>query len=400
MKGKIYKEAVRKKLYNMKIRQKFEFCNFISIAAPIAIIGVVSVVFLIIFVLKFPVEQLYITRAALLNPALLIRAVGSFFRDNPMAVTYTVIYIIFCITVCAVTNTIVTKRLAASLETPLRELRSNVDAIRGGSLRFEVMGNDYDEVNDLCEGVDAMRRALLLSQLREKKLKHEQNMLIANISHDLKTPITSIRGYIDGINDGIADTPEKLKKYLSTIKSKADIIDNLVSNLSTFAQLEAPGLRLNMSIGDLRDLILDICDGFTLDFERCGIELKTDLGTEPVPVKIDGEMMKRVFSNLIDNSVKYRSGENSSISIRCFTENKNAYVTVTDNGIGIEPRELRLVFDSFYRADSSRSSRIKGNGLGLGIAKNITEKHGGRLWIRSDGPGCGTCATVCLPLAK
>ncbi len=384
----------------MKIRQKFESYNFILLTTPIAIIGVVSVLFIIIFVMKFPVEEMQITRASLINPMTFIRAVGAFFTNHPAAVTYIIIYILICVAVCAATSTILTRRLSRSLEKPIHELRDNVDKIRGGSLRFEVMGSDYDELDDLCEGFDSMRRELLLAREREEQLRHERNMLIANISHDLKTPITSIKGYIDGINDGIADAPEKLERYLNTIKSKADTIDELVTNLSTFAKLEVSGLEFSMSRGDLRDLVLDVMDGCRLDMERSGIETDIDLGKEMLCVNIDGEKIRRVLTNLIDNSIKYRNPVGSRIEVRCFSDEGSAYVTVKDNGMGIEQKELSKVFDSFYRTDSSRSSQIKGNGLGLGIAKQITEKHHGRLWLRSDGINKGTTATISLPLAE
>lgn len=384
----------------MKIRRKFESYNFILLAAPIAVIGVVSVLFLIVFVMRFPVEEMQITRTALINPMILTRAIGAFFTNHPTAITYVIIYALFCVTVCAVTSTVLNRRLSQSLEKPISELRENIDKIRGGSLSFEVMGSDYDELDDLCEGLDSMRRELLLLREREERLRHDRNMLIANISHDLKTPVTSIKGYIDGINDGIADTPEKLSRYLGTIKSKADMIDELVSNLSTFAKLEVSGLEFNMEQGDLRDLLLDVLDSYRLDLERSGTELKTDISPTPLPVRIDGEKIRRVLTNLLDNAIKYRRDESSLLEIRCFADEGSAYISITDDGIGIEPRELSKVFDSFYRTDSSRSSQVKGNGLGLGIAKQITEQHGGRLWLRSEGINKGTVATISLPLSE
>ncbi len=384
----------------MKIRQKFEFYNFILLAAPIALIGVVSVLFLIIFVMTFPVEEIYSSRAALINPIMLMRAIGTFFNNNPSAITYLLLYILLCITICVITSTIITRRLSGSLESPIRRLRNNVDEIRNGSLNFEVIGSEFDELDDLAEGVDAMRRALLLAREREAQLRHERNMLIANISHDLKTPITSIRGYIDGIHDGVADTPEKLEKYLHTIKSKTNIIDELVSNLSTFARLETNGLDFRTSNGDLRDLVLDVIDSYRIDFEDNGIEFYADILPQPLVVNIDGEKMRRVLTNLIDNSIKYRTTENPQIEIKCFAVENNAYITVSDNGQGISQSEIPHIFDSFYRTDSSRTSQIKGNGLGLSIAKQITEKHNGKLWIQSDGHSKGCKATICLPVTK
>lgn len=384
----------------MKLRQKFGFYNFILIATPILLIGVLSVIFIAVFILKFPVEEMHITRASLINPLILTRAAAAFFTKNPTAITYIFIWILLCIIICVLTNTIITRRIVSTLERSIHELRSNVDTIRDGNLNFEVMGSDYDEIDDLCEGFDSMRRALIISREHENQLRHERNMLIADISHDLKTPVTSIKGYIDGINDGIADTPEKLAKYLGTIKAKANLIDELVSNLSMFAKLEVSALEFNMSKGDLRELMYDVLDSCRLDFERNGIELEVNLGDKPLNVNIDGEKMRRVFNNLLDNSLKYRLPESKTVKVRGFADDGNAYIVIEDDGMGIEPQEIDSVYDSFYRADNSRSSQIKGNGLGLGIAKQITEKHGGRLWLRSEGINKGTTATVCLPINK
>lgn len=384
----------------MKLRQKFEYYNFISTITPIALIGVVSIAFLIIAILKFPVEELFLTRTQLLNPLVLIQALGQFFTAHPLSVSYLILYVVLCIMIFVTTNTIFTRRLASSLEKPIRELRDNIDKIRDGSFSFNVMGSDYDELDNLAEGFDSMRRSLMLAREREELLKEERNMLIANISHDLRTPITSIKGYIDGINDGVANTPEKMRQYLNTIKSKANIIDELVANLSTFSKLEGSQLEFAMDYGDLRDLVYDILDSYRIDFENAGITIDADLGDAPMPVKIDGEKMRRVFSNIIGNSLKYRRADSRLLIVSGFTDEGNAYITIEDDGMGIEPDELTKVFDSFYRTDQSRTSQIKGNGLGLGIAKQITEKHNGRLWLRSNGTNTGTTATICLPLVQ
>lgn len=384
----------------MRIRQKFQRYNLILLLASIGLIGIISVLFLVIFILKFPVEQLYITRVELINPIVLSQAVSAFFNNNPEAILYLVIYILVCIIVSAAVCTALTYSLSRSLEVPISELRADVDRIRGGKLSFDVMGSDYEELDDLAVGVDEMRRALLLSQEREAQLKHERNMLIANVAHDLRTPITSIKGYIDGIRDGIAATPEMQERYLATIKLKTDMIDDLVSNLSLYSMLEVSGVKLNKKPGDLRELIFALADSFRLDLEQNDIEFTADISSEPIPVDVDGDRMRRVFVNIMDNAVKYRAENDCRINIKAFSKDGFAYVVIADNGRGIAPNELGHVFESFYRADGSRSSSIKGNGLGLGIAKQLTEQHGGRLWLRSDGINKGTTVTVTLPLSQ
>lgn len=382
----------------MKIRQKFAFYNFILLLTPILLIGVLSVVFIIIFVFKFPVEQLYITRASLLNPLVLVSAIGSFFSNNPIAVLYVFAWAAISIAIGVVTTTVITKKMVSHLENTINSLRDNMDTIRNGNLNFEVIGSEYDELDDMCEAFDSMRRALIASRSKEEELKRERNMLIANISHDLKTPITSIKGYIDGINDGIADTPEKLERYLSTIRRKAGVLEELVSNLSTFAKLEVSELSFDMKKIDLRELVFDILDGYRIDFENAGLVPELNLGSEQLTVTADSEKMRRVFRNIIDNAIKYRRAESKKIYVKCFADSGNAYAVIKDDGMGINRSEINRVFDSFYRTDKSRTSQIKGNGLGLGIAKQITEKHGGKLWLRSEGENMGTTATICLPL--
>ncbi len=384
----------------MKIRQKFAFYNFILLLTPILLIGVLTVIFIIIFVMKFPVEQLYMSRTALLNPLVLTSAIGKFFSSNPLAIIYVIVWAAIGIAIGAVTTTVITKKMVSHLEQTINKLCDNMYTIRNGDLNFEVIGSEYDELNDMCEAFDSMRRALIASRTKEEELKRERNMLIANISHDLKTPITSIKGYIDGINDGVADTPEKMSKYLETIRSKAGVVEELVSNLSMFAKLEVSELAFDMKCVDLRDLVFEILDGYRLDIENAGIEPEIDLGESELNVMIDAEKIRRVFNNIIDNSLKYRRNESKKLSVRCFADSGYAYAIIEDDGMGINQNEIKKVFDSFYRTDKSRTSQIKGNGLGLGIAKQITEKHGGKLWLRSDGENKGTIATVCLPLSK
>lgn len=364
---------------------------------PIFLIGVISVLFVFLFVMKFPVEEFSVTRAQLLNPVTLIRSAGQFISANPGSVIYVFWWAILCISAIAVPTTVITRIMSKSLTEPLDTLTKSVENIKNGRLNFEVMGSDYDELNALCEGFDSMRRALLASRRREEELKEEQKLLIANISHDLKTPVTSIKGYIDGINDGVADTPEKLAKYLSTIRSKADAIESLANNLRAASVTEKAE---ELCTGDIRELLYDILDSYRLDLEACGIKVTTDFAEGELIVRIDGKKMKRVFSNIIENTIKYRRADSQSLIVRAFAQDGSVYIHFTDDGIGIDPAQLASVFDIFYRADTSRTSLIQGNGLGLGIAKGIVEAHGGKIWLTSAGEGKGTTAAISLPQYK
>ena len=223
-------------------------------------------------------------------------------------------------------------------------------------------------------------------------------MLLANISHDLKTPVTSIKGYVEGIRDGVADTPEKMNRYLDTIYAKAETIDDMVNNLSMFSKLELSRMTFDFEMGDINAFLRGLAEDYRLDIEKNGVELVNKIPQEKAVVKIDYEKMSRVFSNIIDNAVKYRSDNKPVLEITTFTRDKGVYVCISDNGIGIEEKELKNVLEGFYRVDSSRS--IKGSGLGLGIVKQIVEKHGGKIWLKSEGLGKGTTAIIYLPIAE
>lgn len=365
---------------------------------PILLIGVISVCFLIIFILKFPVEELNITRASMLDPLVFSQALGEFFKGNPDAIGYVVLWLFLCVVLLVVSTTVATHFMTKSVEKPINDLARAADYIRDGNLNFEVMGSDYDEIDKLCTNFDTMRKELKMAQERESYMKKERSMLLANISHDLKTPVTSIKGYVEGIRDGIADTPEKMNRYLDTIYAKARVIDDMVNNLSMFSKLELSRMTFDFEEDDINVFLRGLVEDYRLDMEKNGVELVSNISDETAIVKIDYEKISRVFSNIIDNAVKYRNENNPMLEISTFTRDNGVYVCISDNGIGIEEKELKNVFEGFYRVDSSRS--IKGSGLGLGIVKQIVEKHGGKIWLKSDGLGKGTTAIVYLPIVQ
>ena len=382
----------------MKIKQRFTIYNIMMVLTPILLIGVISVAALVVFVMKYPVEELQISRASLLNPLIFVRALGDFFQRNPDSLVYVIIWLIICAAVLAVSATLYTRRLAKSIEAPVNRLSDAVEEIKNGNLSFEIMGNEYDEFDELCGSFEAMRQTLKLAAATEQRMKDERSMLLANISHDLKTPITSIKGYVEGLMDNVADTPEKRKRYLETIHAKAEILDSLINNLSMFSKLEMSALKLEFVNGDINSFVADLAEDYRLDLERSNITLETELVREPVIVRIDYEKMGRVFANLINNAVKYKKSGDGSLKISSYCEDKGIYITVADDGMGIDEKNLEKVFDTFFRADDSRT--ISGSGLGLGIAKQIVEKHGGKIWLRSEGEGKGTTAVVYLPYSR
>lgn len=383
----------------MKIKTYFSRCNIIMLAVPAALILLVSALFLALFILKFPVEQLYVTRIQLLNPVLLFDVTLGFLRENPMAVGYIALWLVLCSLITILVTSVVTSKMSRRITSSIEELTVAAERVKGGNLAFEIIGSDMEEIDELCVSFDEMRCSLMSAEKREAALKNERSMMIANISHDLKTPVTSIKGYVDAINDGLASNPETLRRYLGVIRSKANSIESLINNMSTISRIEMSRLTMNFDEGEINDLVYETAAEYRADAELAGLALETELTAKPTTVRLDYEKFRRVLINLIENSIKYSRAESKKIRIVTEAAENGVYVRVIDDGMGIEKEELNKVYDSFYRVDEARASHIKGSGLGLGIAKELVKLHGGRLWLVSDGKDKGTTANIYIPKA-
>lgn len=283
---------------------------------------------------------------------------------------------------------------------PFKKLQEAAELIRDGNLDFELSAEADHEFSQLFESFEEMR--LRLKNNAEERLRYEQDnkVLISNISHDLKTPITAIKGYVEGIRDGVASTEEKRAKYLSTIYSKADELDKLVDQLAFYSLVDRDQIPYHFTKLSARAY-----------FSDCRWDMKEELDAqdfvtrydnqipEEVQIVADPEQLRRVISNVVSNSVKYRDRhkERSEISFRVWVEKGRVLAEIEDNGVGIDPAELPRVFDRFYRSDASRSATTGGNGIGLSIVRKIMEDHGGKALMRSE-PGRGSCMRLELPV--
>ena len=249
---------------------------------------------------------------------------------------------------------------------------------------------DDDEIGQLCQNFEEMR--IRLKESTEEKVQYdkESKELISNISHDLKTPITAIKGYVEGIMDGVASSPEKLDKYIRTIYHKANDMDRLIDELTFYSKIDTNKIPYTFSRINVATYFRDCIDEVGLELEARGVELGYfNYVDEDVYVIADAEQMKRVINNIIGNSLKYMDKKKGIINIRILDVGDFVQVEIEDNGKGIGPRELPYIFDRFYRTDSSRNSAKGGSGIGLSIVKKIVEDHGGRIWATSK-EGIGT----------
>jgi histidine kinase len=295
-------------------------------------------------------------------------------------------------------NVLLTWWMSRRILQPIGELTRAAERIKDGNLEQPVNVGGHDELGRLGRVFEEMRRRLEESVRERLKTEENRRQLIANISHDLKTPVTAIIGYAEGILDGLAAGPERLEKYARTIHAHAASLNRLVDELFLYSKLDLNRVPFRFSDLDLREYAGQVAEEFRLQTEHAGITLEVESPETPVWVRADPEQLRRVFVNLLDNSVRHLDKEEKRITIRILSEEEDgAYVRVEirDNGAGIDRQDLPRIFDAFYRADSSRHEG--GSGLGLAIAAQIVKAHGGE--IRADSElGKGT--TVAFTLQK
>ena len=277
-----------------------------------------------------------------------------------------------------------------SIWKPLGQLQEATKQIRDGNLDFTLDVEDDDEIGQLCQNFEEMR--IRLKETMEEKVKYdkESKELISNISHDLKTPITAIKGYAEGILDGVASSPEKLERYIRTIYNKANDMDSLIAELTFYSKIDTNKIPYAFAKINVAEYFGDCIDEVGLDLEARGVELGYfNYVDEDVLVIADAEQIKRVVDNIIGNSLKYMDKKKGIINIRILDVGDFVQVEIEDNGKGIGQKELPYIFDRFYRTDSSRNSATGGSGIGLSIVKKIIEDHGGKIWATSK-QGIGT----------
>lgn len=273
---------------------------------------------------------------------------------------------------------------------PLERLRLSAEHIKGGDLAFELHASSRDEIGQLVQSFEQMRQRLHESVQLQLRYEENRKQLLSNISHDLRTPITTIKGYAEGILDGVTNTPEKLQRYAGAIHTRATDMERLVEELLLYSKLDLNKEPFNFEKVELNRFVRHIADELSLEFDNKQVELRYLIGSESQTFDIlaDCEKLKRVFLNLFDNSLKYMVHPPKRITIGFERQDQMVRVELTDNGPGIGTEALPYVFDRFYRQEPSRSP-AGGSGLGLAIAKQIIEGHGGSIWARSE-PGNGT----------
>ena len=277
-----------------------------------------------------------------------------------------------------------------SIATPLVKLKKATQNIKEGNLDFVLEVEGDDEFSELCRDFEEMRKRLKESAEEKVLLDKENKELISNISHDLKTPITAVKGYVEGIMDGVADTPEKMNRYVKTIYNKTNEMDHLINELTFYSKIDTNRIPYTFNKIHISDYFEDCVDELSVELESSGVSLTYfNYLEEDAVVIADAEQLKRVINNIVSNSLKYMDKPKGVINIRLRDVGDFIQIEIEDNGKGIAAKDLPYIFDRFYRTDVSRNSSKGGSGIGLSIVKKIVEEHGGNIWATSE-EGVGT----------
>ena len=271
-----------------------------------------------------------------------------------------------------------------SIAVPLVKLKKATQNIKEGNLDFVLEVEGKDEFSQLCQDFEERRKRLKESTEEKILMDKENKELISNISHDLKTPITAVKGYVEGIMDGVADTPEKMDRYVRTIYNKTNEMDHLINELTFYSKIDTNRIPYTFSKLNVEDYFSDCAEELGLEMETRGIELVyANYVEKDVQVIADGEQIRRVIHNIVSNAIKYMEKPKGIIQLRVKDVGDFIQVEIEDNGKGIAAKDLPYIFDRFYRTDVSRNSSKGGSGIGLSIVKKIMEDHGGKVWATS-----------------
>lgn len=286
---------------------------------------------------------------------------------------------------------------------PIKNIYVATEEMREGNLDYEIDYHKKDEIGRFINGFNVMRSQLKQSIKQQQQYEKMRKELIASISHDLRTPLASIKGYVEGLQDGIVQNEEMKKKYLHVIKTKTDQLDRLIDDLFDYSKFELDQLPINKQLMDSRDFFEEVLENAILDMQQRHTDLIMLNAIPSVVVNIDPQRMEQVMMNLLNNAVQY-GGDIIEVQITVDTTRHTPNDTpremltirVIDNGQGISKEDLPFIFDQFYRGEKSRSREHGGAGLGLSITKYIILAHDGDIDVHSE-EGQGSMFIFSLP---
>lgn len=281
---------------------------------------------------------------------------------------------------------------------PIKKIAEGADEIARGNLDYEINYKSKNELGQTVESFNQMRLRLKNSIDKQNKADEQRKELIAGIAHDVRTPLTSAKGYAQGLRDGIAATPEKQKKYLDRICTSIDDTEKILNDLLNISRYELKSYKLNRVNVNLKEFIDDGANEIKALLERSHFDFSLQCNVnKDTQISVDTDAFARVFRNIVMNSIKYARDDRQGIVRLVVSEyERTIIIELTDNGIGVEKENITKIFDTMYRTDPARTKVSQGSGLGLAVCKQIVELHGGLIWASSK-QGEGLSIFISMP---
>ena len=318
-----------------------------------------------------------------------LKSFKAFFTGRSGFIIFMALFIIL------ISNLIMSVIASRTITAPIKKLSDGANEIAGGNLDYHI---DYDSTNEIgttVKSINDMTEKLKNLMQTKEEIEQSRKEMTAGIAHDLRTPLTSIKGYVEGLMDGIANTPEKQERYLNTIYSSAKDMENLLDELLTLSRFEEGKIKLEQIRIDIVEFLREYLNERPQD-NKAVITFTPPNYKGSLDVMLDPNRFSRVLNNIISNAVKYSStARKPRIDISLEVYDKSVIIALKDNGIGISDENLKHIFESFYRADQARTRVQDGSGLGLAVCKEIVELHNGHIWATSK-EGSGTTMMISL----
>ncbi|MGB3368059.1 MAG: HAMP domain-containing sensor histidine kinase [Acidaminobacteraceae bacterium] len=349
--------------------------------------------------LEFEDADLYKSENYIVNDNVVLGSVVFYPNISGIAILKMLFYLpliligIFVATIIAM-MIILSKVLTDGILRPLNELNYAADRISSGDLDYEMKYTKDNEIGKFCNEFEKMRLRLKYVLDKQNRYEKSRKELIASISHDLKTPLTSIKGYIEGLQDGIVQDKETYDRYLNVIHHKTLRLNHLIDDLFMFSKLELNEFQIDLHNINSIEMLERIIREEEIDFSGLDIELIVNRPFPSNTLRVDEKRILQIIDNLLSNSAKFAR---SFVKVSVVLNNNYYEIFVEDDGIGIAKDDIPYIFDHFYKADKSRADNPTGTGLGLAICKQLAEAHGGNISVSSE-LGLGSIFKLSIPI--
>ncbi|GHU55306.1 hypothetical protein FACS189442_2720 [Spirochaetia bacterium] len=329
-----------------------------------------------------------------------------FFKEEEMGagsiaviITGGVLLIAAAIFIVILVSLFLANRMVKNIVIPLDNLIEGAQRIQEGNLDENIPSGGVEELEKVCGAFNEMQRRLKANIQKNGIYEANRKEMLAGISHDLRTPLTSIKNYVKGLQDDIAKTPEKQREYLDVVYRKSCVMEMLINQLFLFSKLETGNLPFQFKPVPIQKYIVTVLDSLEYDLKKNNAALTLNSSCTGEQVLLDTEQMTRVITNILDNSVKYNPGRHINITVTVLPKRETGklIIRIQDDGAGVPEKQFSHLFESFYRGDESRNNYAEGSGLGLAIAKNIVIAHNGSISAENQN---GLAITITLPMEK